>query len=634
MAIRRTSPEKARSKPPSSPSNAQPSSKPKLDWNALREQSLAPGGLGPERASLWPRLLNVDVAPCAAEETDLGAHDDERQIRLDTDRSFVLYPVDETMDDRQRRQAELNALIVRLFRRHPGLSYFQGYHDIVTVLFLTLPEEVQLPAAEKMSLHRLRDSMGKTLEPLMGLLRILQQLLRLADSDYAALLEEQAPLPYAALSHLLTLFAHDVPSLPLIQHVFDYLLTRPPIAVVYLAAAVILAHRDEVRLMEREGEEGMIHSVLTGIPDLIDEEADAILALTKTEDVRGGVAVTDEALEEEKAGVNTDDSNTILPSEESNAILPSEEIHIDVEVKEEPLESTIDSIPNPPAEHTPRDEKDESCSSSPDISGTPSPPDFGEPPIPPFLLEQHHHHHLDPASIPLPPSPPLTPPPLPPSPPPTPPRRPTRTTLSLPTLLRQADTLLFLYPPTHASLRLAQTMGPASVIHTWSEDPSSLPPDAEAEAMVVRGTDVVLAWEPEPPSSPSPSASPSASSDDDERHWYGLRRRHPHHPHPSRPHDEKGKGKEKEKKPSRRNKLRKRRRRVFGARAPVERRTLLAGAALVLGVAMAVSVYGMHAHPVRGSGAGGFGGGMGRAVGGLVGAGEKLWAAAVGGFGA
>lgn len=47
----------------------------------------------------------------------------------------------------------------------------QGYHDIITVLFLTLSESDQLLCAEKMSLHRLRDAMGKGLEPLMGLLQ-------------------------------------------------------------------------------------------------------------------------------------------------------------------------------------------------------------------------------------------------------------------------------------------------------------------------------------------------------------------------------------------------------------------------------------------------------------------------------
>jgi hypothetical protein len=46
----------------------------------------------------------------------------------------------------------------------------QGFHDIATVLQLTLPPEVAFHTLEKLSLHRLRDSMGHTLEPLTGLM--------------------------------------------------------------------------------------------------------------------------------------------------------------------------------------------------------------------------------------------------------------------------------------------------------------------------------------------------------------------------------------------------------------------------------------------------------------------------------
>ena len=83
----------------------------------------------------------------------------------------------------------------------------------------------------------------------------MKNLLHLADVKYAETLERYvlgtipqlvssnfqyrtSPLPFYALSNLLTLFSHDMPTLPLIQHVFDYLLCRPPIAVVYLATAV------------------------------------------------------------------------------------------------------------------------------------------------------------------------------------------------------------------------------------------------------------------------------------------------------------------------------------------------------------------------------------------------------------
>jgi hypothetical protein len=82
----------------------------------------------------------------------------------------------------------------------------------------------------------------------------MKNLLRLADPKYAETLERYvstrsllsvlltfhstSPLPFHALSNLLTLFSHDMPTLRLIQHTFDYLLCRPPVAIVYLATAV------------------------------------------------------------------------------------------------------------------------------------------------------------------------------------------------------------------------------------------------------------------------------------------------------------------------------------------------------------------------------------------------------------
>ena len=75
------------------------------------------------------------------------------------------------------------------------------------MLFLTLEPEIQFRCAEKISLHRVRDSMGVTLEPVLGLLRyvsfcapvdrkltdlttrVTKNLLHLADPDFAASLE-------------------------------------------------------------------------------------------------------------------------------------------------------------------------------------------------------------------------------------------------------------------------------------------------------------------------------------------------------------------------------------------------------------------------------------------------------------
>jgi hypothetical protein len=87
--------------------------------------------------------------------------------------------------------------------------------------------------------------MGAGLEPLTGQLRILRRLLRIADPELATLIEETAPVPYWAISPLMTLYTHDLPTLELAQRVMDWVLCRPPDAVIYLVAAVsfnILCH--------------------------------------------------------------------------------------------------------------------------------------------------------------------------------------------------------------------------------------------------------------------------------------------------------------------------------------------------------------------------------------------------------
>lgn len=141
---------------------------------------------------------------------------------IDTD----IWLESEEQRDRTDLQSDLNALITSIFREHPRLNYFQvsfllyfcitgsnirrkGYHDIVTVIFLTLPENNRLRVCEKLSLHRLRDAMGTSLEPIIALLRhvvnvthiilphcfcqhifrILKLLLRLADKQFSELLE-------------------------------------------------------------------------------------------------------------------------------------------------------------------------------------------------------------------------------------------------------------------------------------------------------------------------------------------------------------------------------------------------------------------------------------------------------------
>ncbi|EKM58169.1 uncharacterized protein PHACADRAFT_182539 [Phanerochaete carnosa HHB-10118-sp] len=510
------------------PAAAEKSAEPSLDWDHLRKLSLRPGGFREQRVELWKQLLNIepqpfeqlavkrgaDAAPTDSLEKDLPQavepHQDERQVQLDTDRSFVLYPVGD-MDERRRRQNELHGLIVEVFRRRRRLSYFQGYHDIVSVLYLTLPRELQLPAAEKLSLQRLRDAMGSGLEPVIGLLRALQRVLQEADSEYARMLENATPLPYFALSNLLTLFSHDMPTLPLIQHVFDYLLARPPVAIVYLAAAVLLSRKEEVRRLEEEGEEGMIHSLLSSLPDIYDENDGAdppwdtakegTQAVSDEPSVSGRVADPEAAtlLEEPQVDVQNDHEQMSKSAEPSKLV-----------ASHPGVSDSIDTVGSPPT----RSEPDESVTSQPDDStlvNDSSSPSEAETSLPAVPEEDHtlvfdeskklgHTHDASTETAgsfqTAPEDKVLSGPPFPAtddSPPVSPLedsfRRPK---IHITSLLESADELFTRFPPTDPSVNLPSIMGPQSVMLTWSEDLARLPRDDDAELMVLQPHLVVL----------------------------------------------------------------------------------------------------------------------------------------------
>lgn len=64
-------------------------------------------------------------------------------------------------------------------------------------------------------------------------------------------------LPFFALSWILTLFSHDIDTLPPVQRIFDFLIARNPISAIYLAVAVSSSsypHRADVpRSSSRSG---------------------------------------------------------------------------------------------------------------------------------------------------------------------------------------------------------------------------------------------------------------------------------------------------------------------------------------------------------------------------------------------
>lgn len=156
-----------------------------------------------------------------------------------------------------------------MLRRHPALSYFQGYHDIVQVFYLVLGTRAAPQAAARLSLLRIRDFMLSSLEPAIAQLELLRPLLRHADPElYAHLPQSSATF---ALAGTITMFAHNIQEYKDITRLFDFFLARHAVMPLYFFAAVVLSRREELLDIDKEDED-ILHVMLGKLPQPFDVE--------------------------------------------------------------------------------------------------------------------------------------------------------------------------------------------------------------------------------------------------------------------------------------------------------------------------------------------------------------------------
>ena len=195
-----------------------------------------------------------------------------------------------------------------VLRRHPRLSYYQGYHDIVSVLLVVLVPGIRseeeegiawpteqdfytcLTATVRLSLLYLRDFMAPSLEPCLGWLKALRNVVRSADGDFARDVVERAggggALPFFALSWLITLLSHDVgpPECEVARRVVDVVLVEGPVGMLWILAGLVLEAKVKAHGDEEEDDDGgddpdMLHHSLSKLPARLadNEEGEAAL---------------------------------------------------------------------------------------------------------------------------------------------------------------------------------------------------------------------------------------------------------------------------------------------------------------------------------------------------------------------
>lgn len=101
-------------------------------------------------------------------------HRDAAQLRCDIDRSFWSLDCARSWGRRKlaRKRAVLSDLITALLVRRPALHYFQGLHDVASVLVLVLQDDVlALAVMESLAARGLGDFMRRDFTVLARVMR-------------------------------------------------------------------------------------------------------------------------------------------------------------------------------------------------------------------------------------------------------------------------------------------------------------------------------------------------------------------------------------------------------------------------------------------------------------------------------
>ncbi|CAG8472920.1 13550_t:CDS:2 [Ambispora leptoticha] len=203
------------------------------------------------RRECWPLLLHCtfdDEKRTKGRAEDISLKD-RHQVEADINRSFVHFPKGISSIEKTEKIKQLQEVIITVLKRHPDISYYQGFHDVCSFLLLILGEETAINVAEQIVMGPLRDAARESLEPFMRNLTLVGELVKKEDAQLYNFLvsSEVFPEPISCISWLMTWCSHNVYDLDKLARIFDYMIaSNAQSTCAYFTAAVILSRKSEL----------------------------------------------------------------------------------------------------------------------------------------------------------------------------------------------------------------------------------------------------------------------------------------------------------------------------------------------------------------------------------------------------
>lgn len=148
-------------------------------------------------------------------------HRDAAVVDVDVARSLWHFAPRASEDELEAQRAELKELLNGVCGANAGqVHYYQGLHDVASVLLLTLGQRAAFVALERLARTHLREYVRSDLSASLVRLELLPVLLRRVCAPLAEFCFERAGAPpHFALSWIITWFAHDCRDLEIAKRV-------------------------------------------------------------------------------------------------------------------------------------------------------------------------------------------------------------------------------------------------------------------------------------------------------------------------------------------------------------------------------------------------------------------------------
>ena len=246
-----------------------------VDLNKLRAASRAHGQFVDSalRSKIWPKLLSLNrsIDLDMDEGTITTNKRDDVMTQVDRDVERSLSNIDELKNhsekEIQEKREVLKQMIMRFFCNNPSFHYFQGYHDVVCTIYLTLEkEESDVDAIDQVvqaiSTKYFVDCHRSDFYIMAKTIPVVLTIIEKADPNgLHKFLSDAEMLPFFSTSWILTWFAHEIKNVKEVARIFDVLLSSPPPYILYVCAAFLLHHKELI--MKQECEFPLIHDFLS-----------------------------------------------------------------------------------------------------------------------------------------------------------------------------------------------------------------------------------------------------------------------------------------------------------------------------------------------------------------------------------